>query len=145
MLICSLWTASFQKLPPSNRKMWQLPIRTQCRRNPHQQHKQRHSGVAGAVLLRFSGWTSSFLWKTWDIFAMGTLSHVFQGKSSLPNTEGCLSPTTPKAFGIQKISRHWVWRKELVWAQIGCSGWRDSRNGRAKASKILKWGGSFCP
>lgn len=80
MLICSLWTASTQKLPPSHRK------RLRCEGSPlgfsatATTINSTSSSIAGQserdTACRPSMWTPAFIWETQDTFAMGTACHL---------------------------------------------------------------------
>lgn len=82
MLICSFWTNSIQKLPPSQRK------RLKCNRFPlgfvSWQQENWQSRVVGVGHCHLSGQTSAFIWRTQDAFtreAMGHFSKVTEACS----------------------------------------------------------------
>lgn len=107
MLICSLWTACIQKLPPSQRK------RLKCDRFPlgflswQQEHWQSRAASVGHCVSSLS-------------FHLGNPRQLYYGRrvplqqdnrSLLPKIGGCLSLITPRAFGIHNTLRHPVWRR----------------------------------
>lgn len=110
MLICSLWTASIQKLPPSQGK------RLKCDRFPLGLcHGNKSTGKAGWLVwdtvCHLPGPTSAFIWGAQDAFPREGMCHFSKTRSLLPEIGCYLSLISPRAFGIRNILRDPVWRR----------------------------------
>lgn len=94
MLVCSLWTASTQKMIPSHRK------RLRCDRSPlgFSATATTINSTNGSIArqlerdtaCRLSRQTSAFFWENQDTFAMGTVCHFSQDTLSLGSEACCL-------------------------------------------------------
>lgn len=143
MLICSLWTASIQKLLPRQQK------RLKCDRFPlglvswQQEHWQSRVVGMGYCVLSLRTNLSFHLGHPRCLYQGNHVPLQQDSRSMLPQIRVCLSSITPRAFGMCSILRHPVWRRRFEFNLTAGSRGEGTTAGQRQA--VLKQGASFCP